>query len=93
MSSSRRIQAGRVRTSKSEKISSPVEVVVDVVEIGGHPGSVQHRVVLGPGAPRSRIISGSGATALEAFSDPELDDGLAGNPQPAGLPVKRFDHP
>ncbi len=32
----------------------------------------RHRsVVLGPGAPRSRIISGSGATALKALSDPE----------------------
>lgn len=32
-------------------------------------------------------ISGSGAAALEPFSDPELDDGLPGNPQSAGFPV------
>ena len=38
-------------------------------------------------------ISGSGATALKPVSDPELDDGLAGDPQPAGFAVKRFDHP
>jgi hypothetical protein len=82
-----------VQCSWPHRSAGDVDVVMDVVDIGGHPGSVQHRVVLGPGAPRSRIISGSGATALEAFSDPELDDGLASDPQPAGFPVKRFDHP
>jgi hypothetical protein len=31
-------------------------------------------------APHSQIASGGGAAALEPFSDPELDDGLAGHP-------------
>jgi hypothetical protein len=58
--------------------------------------NVRHRRCLEyvqAGALQSRIISGSGASALEAFSDLDLDDGLAGDPQPAGFPVKRFDHP
>ncbi len=41
----------------------------------------------------TRVISGSRATALKALGDPELDDGLAGNSQPAGFPVEGFDHP
>jgi len=57
------------------------------------PGGVHHRVVLGSYAPGSGIISGSGATLLKAVSDPELDDGLAGNPESAGFPVERLDHP
>jgi hypothetical protein len=45
-----------------------VEDQVNPKRCGRHPDGVHHRVVLGPGAPRSRIISGSGATALKPLS-------------------------
>src|SRR5579859_999003 len=47
----------------------------------------------GPTFTDQPLISGGGAAALEPFGDPELDDGLAGNPEPTGFPVKRIDHP
>ena len=37
-------------------------------------------------------VSGGGAAALRPLGDPELYDELAANPEPAGFPVKRFDH-
>jgi hypothetical protein len=42
---------------------------------------------------RIKIVSGSAWTVLEPLGDPELDDGLPGNAEPTGFPVKRFDHP